>query len=917
MSSVEELLKLAQDNLSQGNQDRAFAICREIISQQPNCAIAYQLLGNIQEDNGQLIAAMGAYTKAFELAPNQPISYAYLAQVYRNMGWFDEAISFYQQAIDLSPNWADLHYHLGMTWHWQGNIEGAIGCYQKAIALNPKLGEAYLDMALRLNERGDINTAIKVLQEGRINCPNFKEIFNTMGYLQLQQNQIDEAIAIFQEALSIDPTEPLVYNNLGWAFARQGKLSEAIAAYHKAISLKPDLAIAYSNLGKLWQHKNNHRQAITYFQKAIAIEPDNIMFYSDCGNSCLIIGCLSQAMACFQKAIAIDPKFVQGYIQRFNRDVILETGSDELLQAQIACAQFLEALQKSDLELGNSENSQESDHSVTEVPDAVYNYLEATYSHLGNTLNQYGEWDAAIRYYQRALRIKPQKIQTYLDLASCLAKQGRLQGAITVCHTAGVIEYSPEVYWLLGSLLELQGQWELAIAYYSKVLQNGGTAENLTTVSQEWRDSGTISTGEIPRPQQPPQGVYQKTQAWLQANNIDTSHYIPIPTVGQQLPPTELDLDNVGGECGGLDCSPCRERIFAGFEVSNLGYGIERRVADAKTVEVPFETFVASIPQGRCWIVPQENNWKVCRAIATITPDHQLLADLSREYPAPLPGCTNYNPQQHWIFRQTKLCPPQNIDGTVAVLSGLSGHIYFHWMVDILPRWELMRRVGIDFNQIDGFVVNSALLPFQRETLRRLGIAESKIIESDRYPHIQARQLLVPSFASPTGWLQPWGVDFLRGTFLPLATGDNHDYPNRIYVSRAQARHRRVLNEEQVMARLSRLGFVRVLPEKLSFSQQVALFSRAEIVIGPHGSGLTNLIFCQPGVRVIEFISPHYDRHYYWVISQALGLEHYSLTGDGFSCYPLRSLMYQNPLTEDIWVNMTGLEKILEKLEIR
>lgn len=914
--SIEKLLELAQQELTEGNQDRAFAICRQILSQQPNCAIAYQLLGNIQEDNGQPIAAMFAYTKALELAPKQPIGYAYLAQLYRDIGWFDEAISFYKQALDLCPNWADLHYHLGTALHWQGKIEAAIGCYQKAIAINPKLAHAYLDMGLRLNERGEINTAIKVLEKGRINCPNFKEIFNALGYLRLQQNQTEEAIAVFQEALDIDSKDPLVCNNLGWALACQGNLTAAIAAYDKAISLKPNLAITYSNLGKLWQQQHCHQKAITYFEKAIAIEPDNIMFYSDCGNSCLMVGQLDQAMVCFQKAIALDPKFVQGYIQRFSNISPPDYRPDELLQAQISCAQFLETLQKSDLKLGNSEDGNQSRSNIIGVPDTVYQYLEATYRHLGNTLNQYGEWDAAIRYYQRALRIKPQKINTYLDLASCLAKQGRLQAAITVCHTAGVIEHSPEVYWLLGSLLEKQGQWELAIAYYSKVLKTKETKEKLSAIPDQGNsaDTNTISTEKIPLLQQPPRGIYQKTQPWLQANNIDHSHYIPIEAGPQQQSPDSEDLPS---QCGGLDCSPCLERIFSGFQVTNLGYGIQKRVADRQTVQVPFETFVASIPQGRSWIVPQENHWKVCRAIATITPDHQLLADLSREYPAPLPGCTKYNPEQHWIFRQTQLCPPQNIQGTVAVLSGISGHIYFHWMVDVLPRLELMGRVGVDLNQIDGFVVNSARLPFQRETLQRLGIAESKIIESDRYPHIQAQQLLVPSFASPTGWLQPRGVDFLRRTFLPLGMADNTDYPHRIYISRAHARHRRVLNEEQVMAVLSRLGFVRVLPEKLSFSQQVALFSRAEIVIGPHGSGLTNLVFCQPGVKAIEFISPHYDRHYYWVISQALGLEHYSLTGDGFPCYPLRSLMYQNPLTEDIWVNMTGLDTILQKLEIK
>jgi len=37
----------------------------------------------------------------------------------------------------------------------------------------------------------------------------------------------------------------------------------------------------------------------------------------------------------------------------------------------------------------------------------------------------------------------------------------------------------------------------------------------------------------------------------------------------------------------------------------------------------------------------------------------------------------------------------------------------------------------------------------------------------------------------------------------------------------------------------------------------VALFQRAECVIGPHGAGLTNLVFCRPGVQVIEVGTPY------------------------------------------------------------
>ncbi|HBW57992.1 MAG TPA: hypothetical protein DEF27_09385, partial [Oscillatoriales bacterium UBA8482] len=403
------------------------------------------------------------------------------------------------------------------------------------------------------------------------------------------------------------------------------------------------------------------------------------------------------------------------------------------------------------------------------------------------------------------------------------------------------------------------------------------------------------------------------TLTWLKNSNLQDSNYCDLSGLsgtqeyGQQ-PPSKPN------QCGGLDCEACLKGVFKCFQWQNLGQGIQKALK-SKNNRVSTPLFVAVIPNGRAWIVPQQNYWLVCKAIAIITPDNQLLADVSREYPAPLPGCPSYDPQQHQVFHQEQLPPLQQIEGRVAVLSGLSGNVYFHWMVDILPRLELLRQSGIKFDQIDWFLVNSYQAPFQRETLTRLGIPEFKILESDRFPHIQAQQLIVPSWTGYMGWLQPWAIDTLRRWFLPKSQNLGRNYPERIYISRGNASYRRILNEKNVIETLRPWGFVTVQLETLSFGEQVALFAQAKVIMGAHGSGLTNILFCQPGTQVIEWMSPHYNRHYYWVISQQLGLKHYYITGEVFSCYPLRKLMYQSPLIEDIYVKINQLEKILKILD--
>ena len=46
--------------------------------------------------------------------------------------------------------------------------------------------------------------------------------------------------------------------------------------------------------------------------------------------------------------------------------------------------------------------------------------------------------------------------------------------------------------------------------------------------------------------------------------------------------------------------------------------------------------------------------------------------------------------------------------------------------------------------------------------------------------------------------------------------------------------------------------FKNIILEKYSFDKQVTLFQNAKIIIGQHGAGLVNLIFCKPNTVVFE-----------------------------------------------------------------
>jgi capsular polysaccharide biosynthesis protein len=80
-----------------------------------------------------------------------------------------------------------------------------------------------------------------------------------------------------------------------------------------------------------------------------------------------------------------------------------------------------------------------------------------------------------------------------------------------------------------------------------------------------------------------------------------------------------------------------------------------------------------------------------------------------------------------------------------------------------------------------------------------------------------------------------------------------------------------VLNEDELMSLLAPLGFKSYCLEDLSFSEQVKLFACAKTIVGTHGSGLTNMVWADPGARIIELMPENRLHSDYFQLSRALG----------------------------------------------
>ena len=59
-----------------------------------------------------------------------------------------------------------------------------------------------------------------------------------------------------------------------------------------------------------------------------------------------------------------------------------------------------------------------------------------------------------------------------------------------------------------------------------------------------------------------------------------------------------------------------------------------------------------------------------------------------------------------------------------------------------------------------------------------------------------------------------------------------------------------MLNSDELLLKLK--GWETVALENLSIREQIKTFAEASHVLAAHGAGLVNLLWCQPGTKVIE-----------------------------------------------------------------
>lgn len=226
---------------------------------------------------------------------------------------------------------------------------------------------------------------------------------------------------------------------------------------------------------------------------------------------------------------------------------------------------------------------------------------------------------------------------------------------------------------------------------------------------------------------------------------------------------------------------------------------------------------------------------------------------------------------------------------------------YYHWILEYLPKLRIVdlyeEKTG---NKVE-IIIKEDSPSFIKESLELLGY-ENQIIEWDGEP-IAAKRAIFTQHRS-------WGY---VGGFMPSAkdlnwvkenirnsVDDTTETSENVYISRQEARCRKVANYSELSEKLREKDFNIHKLENISFEESIKILKNAKIVAGPHGAGLVNIIFTE-NAPLIELYPSDNEKTHFYLVSQ--------VNKNPYTTIPCKNV------DEGIKVDIESFENIISNLD--
>ncbi|XP_018010138.1 protein O-mannosyl-transferase TMTC2 isoform X2 [Hyalella azteca] len=252
---------------------------------------------------------------------------------------------------------------------------------------------------------------------------------------------------LYRSGIPINP--PKAYGNLANILSARGQKAEAEWAYKRALAHRSNMADVHYNLGILLQEQKRHEESVKEYALAIQYRPRMAMAHLNLGLVLGLLGRQQEAEEVYRQCAELDGSGLKDPRTHEATKISALFNLGRLYaddgRYERAIEVYLEAVRRMPAHY---------------TPQSLYNMLGEAHFKLGRV----GE---AERWYEEALRAKPDHVPAHLTYAKLLATQDRLDEAeVWFKKALSLAPTDPAVHQHYGQFLSETGRHDEAANHY-------------------------------------------------------------------------------------------------------------------------------------------------------------------------------------------------------------------------------------------------------------------------------------------------------------------------------------------------------------------------------------------------------------------------------------------------------------------
>jgi tetratricopeptide (TPR) repeat protein len=248
-----------------------------------NTAELHNLLGEIEEKDGQFVAAANEFETAAHMEPSESNLFDWASELLLHRT-LQPAIDVFQQATERYPKSPRLAIGLGMSLYALGKYDEAVKSLLRAADLNPSDPRAYPFLARAYDSSpGQAQEVIDRFRRFAELQPRNGQAFYYYAMSlwkgkRAQDPNLDlgQIESLLKKSVALDPKLADAHLQLGNLNSDQTKYAEAIPEYTRALELNPSLADAHYRLGQAYVRTGKKELAQEQFDIYQKIRAQNL-----------------------------------------------------------------------------------------------------------------------------------------------------------------------------------------------------------------------------------------------------------------------------------------------------------------------------------------------------------------------------------------------------------------------------------------------------------------------------------------------------------------------------------------------------------------------------------------------------------------------------------------------------------------